>query len=59
MEYQEITKLLDDTTNESSKFRTRNWVEINDESQRTHNVSNQIKSKGSIITSNLCDYSEA
>ena len=33
MEYQK--KLLDDTTNQPSKFRTRNWVEINDESQAT------------------------
>ena len=24
--------LLDDTTNQSSTFRTRNWVKINDES---------------------------
>ena len=26
MEYQKITNLLDDTTNQTSKFRTRNWV---------------------------------
>ena len=31
MEYQKIVKLLDDTTNQPYKFRTRNWVEINDE----------------------------
>ena len=30
MEYQKIINLLDDTTNRLSKFRTRNWVEIND-----------------------------
>ena len=30
MEYQKIINLLDDTTNQLSKFRTRNWVEIND-----------------------------
>ena len=33
MEYQKIRNLLDDTTNQPSKFRTRNWVEINDESK--------------------------
>ena len=27
-----IINLLDDTINQPSKFRTRNWVEINDES---------------------------
>ena len=31
MEYQKIINLLDNTTNQASKFRTRNWVEINDE----------------------------
>ena len=29
MEYQKIISLLDNTQNESSKFRTRNCVEIN------------------------------
>ena len=32
MEYQKIITLLDDTTNQSSKFKTRNLAEINDES---------------------------
>ena len=41
MEYQKITN-LDDTTNEPSKFRTRNWIEIKDESQGTYNENNQI-----------------
>ena len=44
---------------EPSKFRTRNWVEINDESQGTYNVRNQIEFKNSMIGSNLCDYSDA
>ena len=30
MEYHKIINFLDDTTNQSSKFATRNWVEIND-----------------------------
>ena len=49
MEYQKIIKLLDNTTNEPSKFRTRNWVEINDEVRGTYNESNQIKFKTSMI----------
>ena len=32
-EYQKIINFLDDITNQPSKFRTRNWVEINDESR--------------------------
>ena len=31
MGYQKLINLLDDTKNQASKFRTRNWVEINDE----------------------------
>ena len=58
MDYQKIVNLLDDTTNQTSKFRTRNWVEINDESPEKHDNSN-IKFKMSTIKSNLCDYSDA
>ena len=32
MEYQKITNLLDNTPNQPSKFRTKNWGEINDDS---------------------------
>ena len=32
MGYQKIINLLDDTTNQQSQLRTRNWVEIYDES---------------------------
>ena len=46
-------------TNQPCKFRTRNWVEINDESQETYDVNNQIKSKTSMIRPNLCNYSDA
>ena len=28
MEYQKIANLIDDTSNQPSKFRTKNWVEI-------------------------------
>ena len=49
MEYQKIINLLDNTTNQSSKFRTRNWIKIIDESRRTYNVKNDIKFKTSMI----------
>ena len=35
MEYQKIENLLNDASNRPSKFRTRNWVEVNDESRGT------------------------
>ena len=44
MEYQNIANLLDNTSNQPSKFRTRNWVEINDESRGTY-TGNSIKFK--------------
>ena len=58
MEYQKVINLLDNTTNQPSKFRTRNWVEINDESQEKYD-SSSIKFKTSMIRSDLCDYSYA
>ena len=33
MEYQKLANLLDNPSNQPSKFRARNWVEINDESR--------------------------
>ena len=42
MEYQKIINLLDNTSNQPSKFRTKNWVEINNESRRTYNINSQI-----------------
>ena len=59
MEYQKIANLIDDTPNEPSKFRTRNWVEINDESRGVYNVNSQIKFKTTMLKSSLCDYSDA
>ena len=35
MEYQKLSNLLDDASNKIFKFRTKNWVEINDESKGT------------------------
>ena len=30
MEYQKMINLLDNTLNQPSKFRTKNWIEIDD-----------------------------
>ena len=50
--------MLDNASNQPSKFRTRNWVEINDESRGTY-TSNDIKFKTTMLSSNLCDYADA
>ena len=59
MEYQKIANLIGDTPNQPSKFRTRNLVEINDESRGAYNVNSQIKFKTTMSKSSLCDYSDA
>ena len=59
MEYQKIANLIDDTSNQPSKFRTRNWVEINDESRGAYNAASQIEFKATMLKSSLCDYSDA
>ena len=59
MEYQKIENFIDDTSNQPSKFRTKNWVEINDESRGTYNVNSQIKFKTTTLKSSLYDYSDA
>ena len=58
MEYQKIANLLDTESNQPSKFRTKNWVEINDESREIYAVNKQIKFKTSMLRSSLCDYSD-
>ena len=50
--------MLNDESNQSSKFKTRNWVEINDESRGTYTI-NDIKFKTTMLRSNLCDYADA
>ena len=60
MEYQKIANLIDDDTlNQPSKFITRNWVEMNDESRGAYNFNNQIKFKTTMLKSSLCDYNDA
>ena len=58
MEYQKIANLIGDTSNQPSKFRTKNWVEINDESMGAYNVYSQLKFKTTMLKSSLCDYIE-
>ena len=58
MEYLKIANLIDNASNQPSKFRTRNWLEINDESRGTY-TGNEIKFKTTMLRSNLCDYADA
>ena len=58
MEYQKIANLLNEESNQPSKFKTRNWVQINDESRGTY-TTNDIRFKTTMLRSNLCDYADA
>ena len=51
--------MLDNAPNQPSKFRTKNWVEINDESRGTYNVKRKINFKTTILKCRLCDYNDA
>ena len=60
MKYQKIANLLDyNKSNQSSKFRAKNLVKINDKSRGTYNVNSQVKFKTTMLKSSLCDYSDA
>ena len=52
MEYQKMTNLLDNASNQPSKFRTRNWVEVNDDSRDTY-INTDIKFKTKMLKSDL------
>ena len=58
MEYQKVLNLLESTSDNSSKFRTRNWVQINDESRGNY-ANSDIRFKTTILRSNLCDYADS
>ena len=49
---------MDNTPSQPSTFRTKNWVEINDDSQGMYNSNSQIKFKTLMLNSSLCDYND-
>ena len=59
MEHQKISNMLNDASNQPSKFRARNWVEINYEARGTYSPKKQIKFKISVLRFSLCDYGDA
>ena len=50
--------MFGNTPNQPSKFRTKNWVEINDDSLGTYNSNSQIKFKTAMLNSSQCDYND-
>ena len=50
--------MLQNPPDQPSKFRTKNWVEIDDESKESYNTGSDIKFKTTMLRSNLCDYAD-
>ena len=59
MEYQKITNLLGSTSDKIPRFITKKWIETHDQSGGAYNINKQIRFKTSMLTSDLCDYSDA
>ena len=64
MEYQKIENVLEngvafDALNQPSKFRTKNWIKINDESRGGYTTGNDIKFKNTMLSSSLCHFTDA
>ena len=59
MEYQKIINLLNNAPHQVSKFRTKNWIETNDQSRGVYNVNGDIRFKTAMLKSGLCNRSGA
>ena len=59
MKYQKIINYLDNSSNQLSKFRTKNLIEKNDQSRGVYNTNSDIRFKTTVLKSSLCDYADA
>ena len=51
--------MLGKTNNQPSKFRTKNWVEMNDDAYGIYASNSQVRFKTAILKASLSDYSDA
>ena len=51
MEYQKIANLLESISDNPSKFRTKNWIEINDKSRGNY-ANSDVRFKTTMLRSN-------
>ena len=59
MEYQKIINPLDNASNQPSKLRTTNWIEINDDIKGACSPNKQIRFKTAMLRYSLCDFNDA
>ena len=50
--------MLENTPDQLSKFITKNWIEINNESRGVCNTNSEIRFKTAMLKSSLCVYSD-
>ena len=50
--------MLDNKPNQLSKFTTKTWIEINDQSRGVYNTNSHIRFKTTMLKSSFCDYSD-
>ena len=60
MGFQKVVNFIGTTFDDKDlpKFVTRKWIEIYDQSDGNYNVNKEIRIKTSMLTSDLCDYSD-
>ena len=58
MKYQKITNLLGNIPDKVPRFITKRWIEVHDQSGETYNTNKQIRFKTSMLSSDMCDYSD-
>ena len=61
MEFQKIVNFIDITSGNKnlSKFVTKKWIEVYDQSPGNYNVNTEIRIKTSMLRSDLWDFSDA
>ena len=50
--------MLENAPNKPSKFKAKNWIEINDDIRDAYSPNKQIKFKTTMLRSSLCDFSD-
>ena len=63
MEFQKIVNLFDTTFlfvwRDFSRFVTKKWIEVYDQSEKNYSVNKEIRIKTSMLWSDVCHFSDA
>ena len=59
MKFQKIVNLLIYLNKDLSKYVTKKWIEVYDQSEKNYNVNKEFGIKTPILRSDLCDFSDA